>query len=199
MNKAKTDKVIDDEALVGAFQSGNKLAFNDLVLRHKDHIFSLCYRFLGDYQEAEDCTQDAFIKVYRSLKRFRFESSFYTWLYRIAVNTCKNRLKSVRYRKIRKSISLNNPETSYENHRSIQIEDEEKSPMAELEKKERMRLIQKAIDSLSTEQKSVLILRDIEGLSYEEIVSITGCRLGTLKSRLARARHGLRERLEGII
>ena len=84
-----------DEALARAFQSGEKKAFDKLVLRYRDRIFNMCYRFLGDYQEAEDTAQEVFIKAYRSLKLFRFKSSFYTWLYRITVNTCKNKLKSL--------------------------------------------------------------------------------------------------------
>ena len=88
----------EDAALVKAFQAGNKASFDELVLRHKDRLFNLCFRFLGDYQEANDSAQEVFVKIYRSLKGFRLESAFSTWLYRIAVNTCKNKLKSSEYR-----------------------------------------------------------------------------------------------------
>ena len=197
--KNKSDDVQDDAALISAFLSGNRLSFDKLVLRHQDRVFSLCLRFLGNYEEAEDSTQDIFIKVYNSLKRFRFKSSFYTWLYRIAVNTCKNRIKSREYRHMKKSTQLNNPEKTGDGLQAMEPRNETNNPLAELERKERMRLIQDAIDSLPTEQKTVLILRDIEGLSYEEITIITGNRLGTIKSRLSRARFGLKERLGGII
>jgi RNA polymerase sigma-70 factor (ECF subfamily) len=199
MNQETADKTKDDQALVGSFQSGNRIAFDELVLRYKDRVFNLCYRFMGDYQEAEDSAQDVFLKVYRSLKRFRFESSFYTWLYRISVNTCKNRLKTSGYKVIKKSTFLANPENINKDCQPMERGIEVKSPIAELEKKERIRLVQNAIDSLPAGQKDVIILRDIEGLSYEEIINITGYRLGTLKSKLSRARHALRERLGRII
>ena len=189
----------EDAAMVGAFQAGDKTAFDKLVLKHKDRLFNLCYWFLGDYQEANDAAQEAFIKVYRSLKNFRFESAFSTWLYRIGVNTCRNRLKSSEYRQTRRMVRLDNPGASEDSNAFIEIGDESRSPLIELEKKERLMLIKKAIDALPTEQKTVVTLRDIEGLSYDEIAHITGFNLGTVKSRLARARLDLRERLRGVI
>jgi RNA polymerase sigma-70 factor (ECF subfamily) len=190
-----------DEALARAFQSGEKKAFDKLVLRYRDRIFNMCYRFLGDYQEAEDTAQEVFIKAYSSLKLFRFKSSFYTWLYRITVNTCKNKLKSLGHRLMKRQVSLNDAENEDRdiNLPSRTIPDESKSPLLEIEKKERANLIQKAINSLSSEQKAVVILRDIEGFSYEEIADITGIKPGTLKSRLSRARLCLREKLGGYI
>jgi RNA polymerase sigma-70 factor (ECF subfamily) len=199
MNEEKGNKISEDEVLVRAFQSGDSIAFDRLVLRYKDRIFSLCFRFLGDYQEAENSAQDVFLKTYRSIKNFRFESSFYTWLYRIAVNTCKNRLKSAEYRNFKERISIKDAETDDKNSRYTALSDEKKNPLAEIEKKERISLIQEAIDSLPTEHKDVIILRDIEGLSYQEIISITGYRLGTLKSKLARARASLRQKLGRMI
>ncbi len=97
-----------DADLVSAFQSGNTHAFDQLVLRYKDRIFNLCYRSLGDYQEAYDTAQEIFIKVYKNLKSFRGEASFLTWLYTIAGNTCKNKLKSLEYRYRNKKVSLHN-------------------------------------------------------------------------------------------
>ena len=189
----------EDAALIRAFQAGKKAVFDELVLRHKDKLFNLCYRFLGDYQDANDSAQETFIKVYRSLKKFRFESTFSTWLYRIAVNTCKNKLKSSEYRHRKKMVRLDNPGKSEGAADSIEIRDETQSPLVELEKKERLMLIQNAIDSLPTEKKTVVVLCDIEGLSYEEIAHITGYGLGTVKSKLARARLDLRKKLRGVI
>lgn len=189
----------EDAAMVNAFQAGNRAAFDKVVLKHKDKLFNLCYWFLGDYHEANDAAQETFIKVYRSLKKFKFESTFSTWLYRIAVNTCKNRLKSSDYRQRKKMVRFDNPGASEGSNPFIEIGDESRSPMIELEKKERLMLIKKAINSLPTEQKTVVALRDIEGLSYDEIVNITGFNLGTVKSRLARARLDLRKKLRGVI
>ncbi|MBN1931703.1 MAG: sigma-70 family RNA polymerase sigma factor [Desulfobacterales bacterium] len=189
----------EDAALVRNFQSGDKTAFDQLVLRHKNKVFNLCYRFLGDYEEADDSTQETFIKVYRSIKKFRFESAFATWLYRIAVNTCKNKLNSLQYRLENKTMPIDtcgNPEGC---NRCAEIVDESLSPLLKLEKKERSSLIQQAINTLPIEKKTVLVLRDIEGMSYEEIANITGFNPGTIKSRLARARLELKNKLRNMI
>jgi len=189
----------EDAGLVKAFQSGDKTVFDKIVLKYKDKVFNLCYRFLGDHAEADDCAQESFVKVYRSLQGFRLESTFSTWLYRLTVNTCKNKLGSLEYRYRKKMVRLNNPKETEEGTNPIEIKDESLSPIVEIERKEKEMLIQKAIDSLPEEQKTVVVLRDIEGLSYEEILKITGYKLGTLKSKLARARGELREKLKGVI
>jgi RNA polymerase sigma-70 factor (ECF subfamily) len=189
----------EDLALVKDFQAGNKTSFDELVLRHKDRVFNVCYKFLGDYQDANDSAQETFVKVYRSLRRFRFEATFSTWLYRIAVNTCKNKLTSSEHRYRKKMVRLDNPGETEGTAHLVEIRDENQSPLIELERKERLSLIQKSIESLPIEQKTVVVLRDIEGVSYEDIAHITGERLGTVKSRLARARLELREKLKGVI
>ena len=188
-----------DVELVKAFQVGDRTAFDALVLKHKDKVFNLCYWFLGDTQEANDSAQDTFIKVYRSLKKFRLESAFSTWLYRIAANTCKNRLKSLEYRHNKKIAWLDNPGEIEGGQYSAEIHDKSPSPMIDFEKKERMMLIQRAIASLPTDQRTVVVLRDIEGLSYEEVANITGLNFGTVKSRLSRARQQLRKKLRETI
>jgi RNA polymerase sigma-70 factor (ECF subfamily) len=189
----------DDRELVKAFQTGDMTAFDALVLKHKDKLFNLCYWFLGDRQEANDSAQDVFVNVYRYLKKFRFESAFTTWLYRIAANTCKNRLKSSEYRHKKKMVPLDNPGRIENTLYVPQLPNETPSPIVELEKKERMMLIQKAIASLPAGQSTVVVLRDIEGLSYEEVSNITGLNCGTVKSRLSRARQQLREKLKGML
>jgi RNA polymerase sigma-70 factor (ECF subfamily) len=187
-----------DVLLIKAFQGGDRAAFDKLVLRHKDKLFNLCYSFLGDYEEANDSSQEAFIKAYQGLKKFRFESSFSTWLYRIAVNTCTNKVKSLAYRQKKMTSSLDNPGGMHEK-RSLDIRDDAPTPLMELEEKERQNLIRKAIDQLPPEHKAVVALRDIEGLSYEEIAEITGSNLGTVKSRLSRARIDLRSKLRSVL
>ena len=186
-----------DVELIKAFQAGKKSAFDELVLSHKDKVFNLCYWFVGDYQDANDLAQDVFFKAFKALKNFRFESAFSTWIYRITVNTCKNRLKSLQYRLKKKFVHFNN--TAAKSNPGVEIADESSSPEIELGRKEKSRLIQSAINSLSAEKKAVVVLRDIEGLSYEEISSVTGFNLGTVKSKLARARRDLREKLKGEI
>ena len=188
-----------DFELIRSFQSGEKTAFDQLVIRHKDRIFNLCYRLLGDYNEANDYAQETFIKAFKSLKGFRFESSFSTWLYRIAVNNCKNRLNSLEKRFQVKMISIETPKYTGENNPVLEIRDDSPSPANGLERKEKAVLIQTAINSLPAEQKMVVILRDIEGRSYEEIAETTGLALGTVKSRLARGRMVLKNKLRKIL
>ena len=119
----------EDTELIKAFQKGNRSAFDRLVLKHKEKIFNLCYWFLQDYEEANDMAQEAFIKAFKSLKKFRFQSAFSTWLYRIAVNTCKNRLKSSEYRHKKRTISLSNPGGNKERNRLMEIKDGSPSPV----------------------------------------------------------------------
>lgn len=189
----------DDALLIKAFQKGDKKAFDELVIRHKDRIFNLCYRFLGDYEEANDSAQEAFVKAYGSLSNFRLESAFSTWLYRIAVNVCKNKLGSSAYKAKRKTVSLNNPGTASDETLPMEIPNGAPSPLARMEEKEKMALVQRALDTLPAEFKMVVTLRDVEGLSYEDIAEITGLNLGTVKSRIARARTDLRYRLRGVL
>jgi RNA polymerase sigma-70 factor (ECF subfamily) len=188
-----------DIDLIRAVQAGDMAAFDELVLKHKNRLFNLVYWFLGDYQDANDCAQETFIKVFKSIKNFRFESSFSTWLYRIAVNTCKNKLKSSAYRWKKKTVSLETSNSSKNGNPLSEIVNGSPTPVMALEKKERMIRIQKAINSLPEEQNQVVVLRDIQGLSYQDISDITGLNLGTVKSRLARGRLELKNKLKGRI
>lgn len=187
-----------DFAWIEAFLAQDESGFDHLVLRYKDKVFNLCYRFLGDRQEANDCAQETFVKVYRSLKNFRFDASFSTWLYTITVNTCKNRLKSAEYRYRNRKVPIDPKEEGEQGHHA-ELEDPAPSPLAHLESREKETLIQRALDALPQEPKTMIVLRDIEGLSYEEIAHVTGYQLGTVKSKLCRARQQLREKLKGVI
>jgi RNA polymerase sigma-70 factor (ECF subfamily) len=197
--KKQTGSSDRDAVLIKNFQGGDMAAFDQLVIKYKDKLFNMVYWFLGDYQEANDCAQEIFIKVFDGIKKFRFESAFSTWLYRIAINTCKNKLKSSQYRWKKRTVPFENPDSSKEGSVSYEIQNNAPSPANELEKKERMNLIQKAVKSLPQEQNKIIVLRDIQGLSYQEISDITGLRLGTVKSRLARARMTLRNKLNSRI
>jgi len=198
MNRQDVHANDEDALLVRAFNSGEKPAFDKLVLKYKDKVFNICYRFLNDYEEANDCAQETFVKIYRSLKNFRFESSFSTWLYRIAVNTCKNKITSLEYRFKKKMVRLDSPVgDSEEKSCPLEIGSESLSPEVGIDRIEKYKIIEQAIDSLPQDQKTVVILRDIQLLSYEEIAKITGYNLGTVKSKLSRARQALRERLKG--
>ena len=170
MGKEK-DKTDND--LIKSFHTGDERSFDELVLRYQDMVFRVCYKFIGDYEEANDCAQDTFVKVYRALGSFRFSSSFSTWLYRIAINTCKNTLSSTRFKRRKETLSLDPaPDSVHGSDRmagSRAVENHRSSPEHLYERKERKAAIQKAIDVLPKDQKMIVILRDIEHLPYEEI------------------------------
>lgn len=190
---------MDDASLVKAIQNGDIAAFDSLVLRHKDRVYGICHWMLGEEEDANDAAQDVFIKVYKGIERFRFDASFSTWLYRITVNTCKNKIRSLEYR-IKKKFRRIKPSNGVAAANPVGgSAGQSVSPLGQLEKKERTRLIHQAIDTLPEEKKSLIILRDIEGFSYDEIAAITGVALGTVKSRLARARGDLKKKLGGVL
>ena len=185
--------------LIQLYLADDREAFNRLILMHKRLVFNICLRMLGDYDEADDCAQEVFIKISRSLKGFRFRSSFRTWLYRVAVNTCKNRLNSKEYR-LRSRMSRIDLEQEMENgSKKIEIGDDSRSPATKMINNQTGSIIREAIDALPIPQKAVVVLRDMEGKSYEEIVEITGFKLGTVKSKLSRARRQLAHDLQGKI
>ena len=191
--KTTNRPVQDDNELIKSFLSDDTEAFDRLVIKHQNMVFNLCFRIVGDYDDANDCAQETFIKVYNNLKTFRFESSFTTWLYRIAVNTCRNRISSSDSRISKKMVRINNPGDAGGD--PVEIHDCSFDPVKLYEKNERIRLIHNAIDALPGDLKILVVLRDLEGNSYEDISEMTGVNLGTVKSRLARARHLLRETL----
>lgn len=181
----------EDRQWVLAFQGGKEEGFNRLVLKHKDRIFTLCRRLLDDRDEAEDAAQEAFVRVFHGLADFRLEAKFSTWLYRIAVNACKNKLDSKQYRERRESRSLEAMEAV-----GVEPESAAPNPAQELEEKGRRERIEEAIARLPEEQRVLIVLRDVEGRSYEEIAETTGLNPGTLKSRLNRGRKQLQEWLK---
>ena len=186
-----------DEDLIRDFLAGSEGMFDQLVLKYQNQVFNLCNRMLGNTADAADCAQETFIKVFYGLRQFQFRSSFSTWLYRIAVNTCKNKLASAEYRRRDLSLSLSAPKP--EGDSPMEISDISRSPAEVYEKKETAEQIMKAIAALPYKQRILIVLCDLEEKSYQEIVEITGWRLGTVKSKLARARHLLRGKLEGAL
>ncbi|KJU83798.1 RNA polymerase sigma factor AlgU [Candidatus Magnetobacterium bavaricum] len=186
-----------DDALINAFRAGQEPAFDDLVLKYKDRVFNMCYRMMGDYDEANDCAQETFIKAYRAMGGFRGDSSFSTWLYRIAVNTCKSKLTSLKYLFFKRMLSTN--AEGDDGLTPGDISDERFSPEHPLRKRQQDEVIQRAIRSLPLRQRTVVVLRDIEGLSYDEIASVTGLNSGTVKSNIARGRQTLRDKLKGAL
>lgn len=172
------------------FQNGGEEGFNRLVLKHKDRIYSLCCRMLYDRDEADDVAQETFVRVFHGLKDFRMESKFSTWLYRIAVNACKNRMDSKAWRESRARADLDAAD--------LEGGSRSPSPAQELEAKGRRASIEEAIARLPEDQRVLVVLRDVEGRAYEEIAESLGLNPGTLKSRLNRARAQLQEWLKEL-
>jgi RNA polymerase sigma-70 factor, ECF subfamily len=171
----------DDFSLIKRFIDGDESTFNTLVLRHKEKVRNIIYLTLSSHDSVDDIAQEVFITVYKNLRRFRFESQFTTWLYRITVNKCKDHLRKVKIRSIFSPIKDNDSELGYSS-----------SP----ETKDIAEIVRDAISKLPEKLRVPLTLKDIEGLSYQEIAETVNCEIGTVKSRIFRAREGLREILE---
>lgn len=177
--------------LVEAARRGDLESFNALVRLYEGRVYNLCYRMLGDAESAADAAQDTFLSAYRNLRSFR-GGSYRSWLLRIATNTCYDALRS---RKRRPSVSLEAASDSEDDSSPLQVPDAGESPDDFALRRELAGAIQHGLASLPEDQRAVLILSDIEGLSYEEIAQVTGANLGTVKSRLSRGRGRLRELL----
>lgn len=170
-------------------------SFDEVVARYEKPIFNVVYRILGNYEEAADVTQEAFISAYRHFHRFRGESSVYTWLYQIALNHSRNRLRR-RRRTDSRTVSLDEPAgVDTGSVDTLEIADESQSPQTVLERKELQARIMAAIESLPPDYREVVVLRELQGLSYNEIADATGISLDNVKTRLSRARAMLRQRL----
>ncbi|MCK4677522.1 MAG: sigma-70 family RNA polymerase sigma factor [Bacteroidales bacterium] len=169
---------------IKSFQAtGNQQAFGELMRKYKDRVFNFCLCYLEKYDDADDCTQEIFIKLYENLHTFRFEAKFSTWLYRIMINSCKNMKRSKHY-----SMRGRIQETDISGASLEEINNCSHSPEKVLINEELGRAIREAIQTLKGSQKMVLIMSDIDGRAYEEIAKITNFKIGTVKSKLARAR-----------
>ena len=186
-----SDREVDQQLVVRA-QAGDKRAFELLVIKYQRKVERLLSRLIRDQAEIEDVTQEAFIKAYRALANFRGDSAFYTWLYRIAVNTAKNYLMSQGRRAP--------TSTGYDAEEAEGFEDatglrDIATPEAQLMSKQIAQIVNQTIDKLPEELKTAIMLREIDGLSYEEIAQIMDCPIGTVRSRIFRAREAVAEQL----
>lgn len=195
MTRRSERDAIATEALVERAKRGDNRAFEALVDIYKDKIYTYVLRMLRDPAEAEDVAQDAFLRAYQSLPKFRGASSFQTWLYRIASNLV---IDSVRRQKRRQDggVSLDAPMDTEEGQMARELADEHRGPEELAESAALQQEVAEAISQISPRLRTVLVLYDIEGMSYQEIADILGCPLGTVKSRLFNARAQLRELLE---
>ena len=183
-----------DEELIAAFQKGQVTAFNILVGKYKDQLINFVYRFLGNYDEADDVVQETFIRVYRNKYSYKPIAKFSTWIYTIAANLAKTQIKR---KKHQAWFSLSrHSEEDYKNH--YEIPDSHSSPEQQADSIIIQEIIQNAINSIGAKYREVIILFDIQEMSYEEISKITGLNIGTVKSRLNRGRKQLQLLLKDI-
>lgn len=186
--------MLSEEQLVKRSLQGDLQAFEELVLGYQSKVYALTYRYMGNEEDAYDMFQETFIKAYRSLPSFKGQSSFGTWIYRIASNVCLDELRR-RKRRI-PTLSLDEPATTLDgNELEVEIADTSYSIDILYEQKELSSSIQEVLDQMKKEHKTAIILRDILDLSYEEMAKVMGCSMGTVKSRLSRARNILKEKL----
>jgi RNA polymerase sigma-70 factor (ECF subfamily) len=184
-----------DQELVRRVQSGDKVAFDLLVRKYQHKVLKLVSRFVSDLAEAEDVAQEAFIKAYRALPSFRGDSAFYTWLYRIAINTAKNALVSNRRRPIEFDLDLQDPE-QYDRQALLKEAD---TPEGVALTEEIRTTVEKAIEQLPEDLRTAIVLRELEGMSYEEIAQAMDCPVGTVRSRIFRAREAIDKRLKPLL
>ncbi|MDH7499885.1 MAG: sigma-70 family RNA polymerase sigma factor, partial [candidate division NC10 bacterium] len=191
----RIDRVGEDEEFVSRCRKGDADAFEVLVYRHQRRMFNIAYRMLGDYEEAANTVQDAFLAAYRSLRAFQGKSRFSTWLYSILINHCKNRLRQLQAQRLHEAFSLDDPISSPEGQIQGDPPSGEPSSLEDLERKDLQETVQRCIGSLEAPFREVLVLRDIQGFSYQEISEMLHLPEGTIKSRLFRARESLKEGL----
>ena len=180
-----------DKKLVKRVQKGDKGAFDLLVLKYQHKIVNLVMRYVRDPETALDITQEAFIKAYRALPRFRGDSAFYTWMYRIAVNTAKNHLAAQRRRPMDVELDLQDPE-QYDLHAKLKETDTPEGVTLSNELKE---TVERAIAALPEDLRTAIILRELDGMSYEEIAQTMECPVGTVRSRIFRARDAIAKKV----
>ena len=178
-------EAISDAECVRKLQRGETDAFETLIRRHQKTIFNLAYRMLGDYDEAAEISQEAFLSAYRAIGNFRGEANFSTWLYRIALNHATTRRKSLNTRQQR-SVPIENTEPASDPH---------PGPAESMEKKEIRQRVQQALNRLDPEDAAVILLRDLQDVPYEEVARVLEIPVGTVKSRLHRARQALKSEL----
>ncbi|MCE9633233.1 MAG: RNA polymerase sigma factor RpoE [Methylophilales bacterium] len=185
-----------DQQLVERVQRGDQRAFTLLVEKYQRKLGRLLGRMIRDQAEVEDVVQEAFIKAYRALPNFRGDSAFYTWLYRIGINTAKNHLVAMGRRpRLSNEVEIEDAE-NFEDANELRTQD---TPETELMGKQIAQTVNNAMEALPEELKTAITLREIEGLSYEEIAGLMDCPIGTVRSRIFRAREAIAEKLRPLL
>jgi len=182
-----------EKLLVKKSQSGDIESFELLISSYDKRAYNIAYRIMGNEEDAKDMAQEALFRIFRSIKDFKGQSAFSTWSYRIVTNVC---LDELRRRKNEKYVPIESTIQTDSGEAYIELCSDKETPESVFERTEQRELIKSAIDGLSEEYRSVIVLRDIQGFSYEEISTILDCSMGTVKSRINRARTMLKGRLK---
>jgi RNA polymerase sigma-70 factor (ECF subfamily) len=196
--KGKQQTRDDDLEYVSLCRKGDVNAFEVLVRRHERRMFNIAFRVIGNYDEACEVVQDAFISAYKNIKGFKGEARFSTWLYAICINHARNRLRQLKTRRYREGRSLDDPIMTPEGELLADPPSGEPSALERLEARDVQQQVQGCINALDAEFREVIVLRDIQGFSYEEISAMLKKPKGTVKSRLFRARDAMRVCLKDI-
>ena len=189
--------VENEVAFVDRLQVGSDEAFETLISLYQAPIYNVAYRILGDASEASDAVQETFMKIFKGIKTFRGESGLKTWIYRIAISESLNRQRW--WKRWRRHAPISVDDTSPNGARLVEVRDSRPTPESACAQMEMEREVQRALNGLSFEHRVAVVLRDIEGLSYDEIAETLGLSLGTVKSRLWRARSELKTKLESVL
>jgi len=194
-------KIITDEdyKFVSLCKKGDVDAFEVLVKKHQKKMLNIAYRMIGSYEEACEIVQDSFVSAYKAIRDFEGKAKFSTWLYTIVMNLSKNRLKQLKTQLYHEQVSIDDPVLTDDGNIKAESVSNEPSILEQLEKKEFQQKVQGCINSLDDEFKEVLILRDIQGFSYDEISKMLKIAEGTVKSRLFRSREALKICLKKVI
>lgn len=186
---------INDHDLIKAYKAGDMDAFQDLVIKYENRVFNHCLRMVNDEVESRDLTQEVFLKVYRNIKNYQHNYSFYTWLYRITVNTCIDYVRKKKRQPGKISLSQGHFDDPSDAGKEQEIPDDPFGPEVKLSSLELSDTLNAAVMQLSEKLRAIIVLKEVEGFSYDEIAQILGCSRGTVKSRLFRARERLKELL----
>ena len=188
---------VSDWELIELFKKGKEEAFEEIVRRYQKKVYNTTYRIMGNPEDASDLAQEAFIRIYRSLRNFQGKSSFSTWLFTVTTNVCRDELRK-RQRRL-KVQSLSEPIEFEDGNVEREIADESMAPEVISLHRELTDEIQAVIEALPDEQKEAIVLRELQGFSYEEIAEITGVSLGTVKSRISRGRQNMKKELSVLV
>jgi RNA polymerase sigma-70 factor (ECF subfamily) len=188
-----------DAEFVSLSQQGDLKAFEGLVIKHQKRMLNIAYRIVGDYEDACEVVQDAFVAAYKSIRTFRGQAKFSTWLTSIIVNLSKNRLKQVRSRQGHEAFSLNDPIRTDNGEMTMDPPSKDLSVLDRMEKRDVQARVQDCIKALDPDFREVLVLRDLQEFSYEEIAEMLKVRSGTVKSRLFRAREMVKDCLKRFL